>query len=58
MHVRDKVGLAREIQGSESLWFNSKLSTAGCPSRVRSPEGNRASGMADLVDKICIYKYK
>jgi hypothetical protein len=35
-HVREKVGLAREIQGSERLWLNSKLVLKDVPNKPSS----------------------
>lgn len=49
MNITRKTGLARGIQGTTSLWLDSKLSVVDVPSRGQSPGGNRAISKASLT---------
>ena len=49
MNITRKTGLARGIQGTTSLWLDSKLSVVDIPSRGQSPGGNRAISKASLT---------
>jgi len=44
-----KAGFIRGIQDTESLWLDFQLSVVDVPSRVRSPEDNRANDEAGLT---------
>jgi len=50
-----KAGLARGIQGTESLWLNSKLSVDVDPSRDGALGVIGMSGKASLNENVCYF---